>query len=373
MPRMAQIIDRFAEAYLKRRGGRVPAFQRKALRALRACRTRRLGGIRRACAHCGHAHVRWHSCRNRHCPRCQHGKQREWTAARLRELPPVLYAHLVFTVPAALAGHCRGEPAALYRALFEAASQSVLELAASRHGVKPGLLAVLHTWGQNLHFHPHIHILATAGGLDAAGHWKSTGKGSGYFLPVRALSSMFRAKCFAALARLGQSLPAEPLPRKWVVHARAPQTSPGSILLYLARYVYRVALDESRLLRVDGAGVTFRLKDYREGGRSKTLTLAGEEFLRRFLQHILPPGFVKVRHYGLFAHAQKKTNLARVREALAGAGRRRAAAAAALLALLRDFEAQPPPVRCPCCGGLVFETAEVPACPEPFTRDPRPP
>lgn len=373
MPRLAQVIARFGEAYLRRRGGRLPAHQHKALRALQACRTRRLGGIRRACTHCGHAHVRWHSCRNRHCPRCQHGKQREWTAARLRELPPVSYAHLVFTVPAALAEHCRREPEALYRALFEAASQSVLELTAARHKVKPGLLAVLHTWGQNLHFHPHIHILATAGGLSEDGRWKTIGKGTGYFLPVRALSAIFRAKCFAALARLGQSLPAEPLPKEWVVHARAPQVSPGSILLYLARYVYRVALDESRLLRIDDDGVTFRLKDYRDNGKGKTLTLAGEEFLRRFLQHILPPRFVKTRHYGLFAHAKKKANLARVRKALAGADRQTAATTAALLSLLRDFEAEPPPVTCPRCASLDFECCEVPAEPLPIIRDPRPP
>lgn len=189
-----------------------------------------------------HSHIRWHSCRNRYCPRCQQGKQREWIAARLREIPPVPYAHLVFTIPAALAEHCRADPVKLYRVLFEAASQAVLQLARERYGIKPGMIAVVHTWGQNLRFHPHIHLIVTAGGMTDAGEWKPTPEG--YVLPVRALSDIFRAKCFAALERLGQDLPVKRLPRKWVVHARKPQCDPGSLPLYLARYVYRVAIDE---------------------------------------------------------------------------------------------------------------------------------
>lgn len=342
MPRLAQVVRRFGPSYLERRGGRVPAHQRKALRAIESCRTQRLGGIRRACEHCGHAHIRWHSCRNRHCPRCQQGKQQQWLAARLRELPPVPYAHLVFTVPDTLAEHCRRQPEALYKALFQAAPQSVLQLARERYGIKPGCIAVLHTWGQNLHFHPHIHLIVTAGGMTATGQWKPTPEG--YFLPVRALSNIFRAKCFAALERLGQDLPAKKLPKKWVVHARAPQADPGSILLYLARYVYRVAIDESRIQSVDADAVTFRYKDYRDNDKTKSMTLRGQEFLRRFLQHILPPGFVKVRHYGIFAHAAKAAALDKLRSSINAQGMRLAAATRAILALLaRTTKPNPSP------------------------------
>ena len=357
MPRLAHIVRRFGTDYLKRRSGRVPAHQRGALRAIESCRTRRLGGIRRACTHCGHAHTRWHSCRNRHCPRCQQGKQQEWIAARLRELPPVPYAHLVFTVPAELAEHCRAQPEALYRALFEAASQSVLQLAKDRYGIKPGCIAVLHTWGQNLHYHPHIHLLVTAGGLTEQGHWKTTPEG--YFLPVKALSAIFRAKCFAALDRLGQDLPAKQLPRQWVVHARAPQQTPGSILLYLARYVYRVAIDESRIQSVDTQTVTFRYKDYADASRTKSMTLRGEEFLRRFLQHILPSGFVKVRHYGIFAHATKAAALKKLRRSLNAQGHRLAVATKAILALLTKTTAPAPAIRCPRCNSKHLIATEL--------------
>ena len=357
MPHLAQIVRRFGPDYLKRRGGRVPAHQRKALRAIESCRTRRLGGIRRACRHCGHAHVRWHSCRNRHCPRCQKGKQQEWIAARLRELPPVPYAHLVFTVPAELAEHCRAEPEALYRALFEAASQSVLRLARQRYGIKPGSIAVLHTWGQNLHFHPHVHLIDTAGGMTDAGRWKAMPEG--YCLPVRALSAIFRAKCFAALERLGQDLPAKRLPKEWVVHARKPQQDPGSLLLYLGRYVYRVAIDESRIRSVDTGTVTFRYKDYADGSKSKSMTLRGEEFLRRFLQHILPAGFVKVRHYGIFAHATKAAALKKLRESLKARGQTLRKATQAICALLARTTAPAPPPRCPRCHGQNLLATEV--------------
>ena len=298
-----------------------------------------------------------HSCRNRHCPRCQQGKQQEWIAARLRELPPVPYAHLVFTVPAALAEHCRAQPEALYRALFEAASQSVLELAKQRYGIKPGMIAVLHTWGQNLHYHPHIHLLVTAGGLNDDGQWKPTAEG--YFLPVRALSAIFRAKCFAALERQEQDLPARQLPKQWVVHARAPQQEPGSILLYLARYVYRVAIDEFRIQSVDTDTVTFRYKDYADGSKTKSMTLGGEEFLRRFLQHILPTGFVKVRHYGIFAHATKAAALKKLRNSLQAQGRQLAGATRAILALLARTSAVAPPPRCPMCKSQSLIATEV--------------
>ena len=359
MALLAQIVRHFGDAYLKRRGARVPAHQRKALHAIVSCRTRRLGGVRRACRACGHVHVRWHSCRNRHCPRCQKGNQQQWIQARARELPPVPYAHMVFTVPDLLAEHCRADPERLYRALFEAASQSVRQLAAQKYGITPGMIAVLHTWGQNLHYHPHIHLIVTAGGLTADGRWKPTPEG--YVVPVRALSSIYRAKCFAALERLGQSLPKQTLKDKWVVHTRPPQPDPGSILLYLARYVYRVAIDESRIQSIDRQRVRFTYKDYRENGTRKSLTLSGEEFLSRFLQHILPSGFVKVRHYGLFAHGIKAKALAQLRASLPRHGAQIVRTAQALLTLLAQTTMTVPPSRCPHCHSIdLVATAIMP-------------
>jgi hypothetical protein len=274
----------------------------------------------------------------------------------------VPYAHLVFTVPDTLGAHCHAEPEPLYRALFEAASQSVLRLAKERYGIKPGCIAVLHTWGQNLHYHPHIHLIVTAGGMTGAGTWKPTPEG--YFLPVKALSAIFRAKCFAALDRLGQDLPSKTLPKEWVVHARAPQADPGSILLYLARYVYRVALDESRIQSIDADSVTFRYKDYADRARTKSMTLTGQEFLRRFLQHILPSGFVKVRHYGLFAHAAKAAALKKLRESLNAQGRSCLEAAKAILALLARTTQTPPPPQCPRCHSRDLLATEVMPMPQ---------
>ena len=357
MLHLAQVVRCFGPDYLKRRGGRIPIHQRKALQAIRSCRTRRLGGIHYVCTECGHEHARWHSCRNRHCPRCGQGRQQAWIAARLKELPPVPYTHLVFTVPDALAAHCRAEPERLYRALFEAASQSVLQLARQRHGIKPGMIAVLHTWGQTLHFHPHIHLIVTAGGLTAEDQWKPTGKN--YFLPVRALSSIFRAKCLGALKRLRQDFPTKKLPRKWVVHARPSQREPNSILLYLARYVFRVAIDSSRIQSIDSDTVTFTYKDYRDQAKLKKITLNGEEFLRRFLQHILPTGFVKVRHYGMFAHAVKAKALAALCSSLKTQGVQLLEATRAILVLLAETTRDKPSQQCPCCGSRALIATEL--------------
>jgi hypothetical protein len=266
---------------------------------------------------------------------------------------------MVFTVPDILAEQCRADPERLYRALFEAASQSVRQLAEQKYGITPGMIAVLHTWGQNLHYHPHIHLIVTAGGLTCDGQWKPTPEG--YVLPVRALSAIFRAKCFAALKRLGQPLPKQKLKENWVVHTRAPQQNPASILLYLARYVYRVAIDESRIQSVDAQEVRFSYKDYRENGKSKSLTLSGDQFLNRFLQHILPTGFVKVRHYGIFAHGIKAKSLAQLRANLPRHGAQVIRTAKALLTLLAQTTVAAPPPRCPHCKSLdLVATAIMP-------------
>jgi hypothetical protein len=351
-------MRRFGPSYLHSRNNRLPATHRKALQALAACRTSRMGGKLRHCQHCGHEHVRWHSCRNRHCPRCQVQHERLWVQARLRDLLPVPYFHLVFTIPEQLARHCQQEPEKLYKALFAASADTIKSFSQQRLKCLPGMISVLHTWGQNLHFHPHIHMLVCAGGLTAAGDWKAIDPV--YLLPVRALSARFRAKCLDRLNALGQSLPVAKLAAKWVVHAQAPVGTPKPLLLYLARYVYRVAITDDRILGIDthNQSVTFAYKDYRQHGRRREMTLPAHEFLRRFLFHILPDGFVKVRYYGLFAHARKIENLRLARNKILQGGHLAKGLLASILRLLEPATVLTP--TCPRCHSTRLLVTRLP-------------
>jgi Putative transposase/Transposase zinc-binding domain len=302
------------------------------------CRTAALGGQARRCAGCGHVEVHYRSCGNRHCPGCGAGKRAAWLEREAELLLPVAYHHVVFTLPEALHGLARRAPRLVYNLLFQAASATVQEVAADpKHlGAQVGLLLVLHTWGQNLHLHPHVHGLVTAGGLscDAAGQlpaaprWVSCRPG--FFLPVRVLSRVFRGKFVAGLraAHARGQVPSGPeaaaWPRwlaglyahEWVVYAQPPAPTPEVVLKYLARYVSRVALSESRLVRVADGQVTFTVKDYASGGGPKELTLSAVEFLRRWTEHVLPRGFVAARHYGLLANRGREEKLALCRRLL---------------------------------------------------------
>jgi hypothetical protein len=305
--------------------------QRRALEDLAACRTARLGGRLERCAACGHLEYRYNSCRNRHCPSCQAGSRAAWLEREAGQLLPVEYHHLVFTLPAALHAVARDNPRLVYGLLFAAASSAVQQLAADPQylGAQVGLTAVLHTWGQTLSLHPHLHVLATGGGLsctrrgvlDAVPRWRSARPG--FFLPVRVLGRLFRGKFLAALRqaydrgqlrlRPGQgslsTLLAGLYRQEWVVYSQAPCAGAEVVLKYLARYVHRVALSNSRLLRVNAQEVSFSYKDYRQRGRQRQLTLSLEEFVRRFLQHVLPSGFVRIRHYGLLANRCREEKL----------------------------------------------------------------
>jgi hypothetical protein len=286
----------------------------------------------------------YNSCRNRHCPKCQAGCRAAWLEREASYLLPVEYHHLVFTLPASVAELARDNARLIYTLLFEAASGAVQEVAADpRHlGAQVGLTAVLHTWGQTLSLHPHLHLMATGGGLSCAARgvlgappvWKSCRPG--FFLPVRVLSRLFRGKFLAGLSaaheqgklRRAGSGAAEACPRAWsrwlaqqrsqdwVVYSQPPSAGAEVVLKYLARYTYRVALSNSRLVRVSDEEVTFTYKDYRQRGQSKELTLSVAEFARRFLQHILPRGFVRVRHYGLLANRGREEKLRACRRLL---------------------------------------------------------
>jgi hypothetical protein len=344
---VADVIRRCGAAFRARHGRALTAGQRQALRDLARCRTAALGGHLDRCLDCGHDRPAYNSCRNRHCPKCQALARARWLARQAGHLLPVEYFHLVFTLPAELNELARANPAVLYDLLFRAAAGAVREVAADpRHlGACPGLLLVLHTWGQTLQLHPHVHGVVTGGGLscdadgriDAPARWVSCRPG--FFLPVRALSRVFRGQYLAGLRRAqargtlrlpGRLRPladpaafhafVRPLHQKdWVVYAKPPFGGPGQVLKYLARYAHRVAISNHRLLRADGGRVAFRYKEYAAGGRERVLDLDAVEFLRRFAQHVLPAGFVKARHYGLLANRVRDDRLARCRLLLAAA------------------------------------------------------
>jgi putative transposase/transposase-like zinc-binding protein len=341
---VAEVIRQHGEAFLSRHGGYLTAVQKKALRDLARCRTAALGGHVEHCLDCGHERPAYNSCRNRHCPKCQAGTRARWLEREATFLLPVEYHHVVFTVPAELSALARANPTVLYETLFQAASATLREVAANpkRLGAQIGVLMALHTWGQNLRHHPHLHCVCTGGGLScdkqarvaAVPHWRSCRPG--FFLPVRVLSRLFRGKFLDRLrtafdqGRLifpGELLRLQqadafarwltPLyAQDWVVYAKRPFGGPEQVLKYLARYTHRVAISNSRLLKLADGQVTFRYKDYADAHRHKTMTLSADEFLRRFVQHVLPKGFVKIRHYGLLANRPREERLALCRRLL---------------------------------------------------------
>jgi hypothetical protein len=328
---VADIFRRHGEAWRRDSAGHVSCAQLRVMSAIEACRTAALGGHVERCEDCAHTRVAYNSCRNRHCPKCQWAAAAQWLAAREAELLPVPYYHVVFTLPAQIGAIAYQNKAKVYGLLFTAAAETHVTIATDpRHlGAKIGLTAVLHTWGQNLHHHPHVHCVVTGGGLscnaqgdiDAAPHWVSCRPG--FFLPVRVLSRVFRGKYLASLrqavvhGKLTFGLDAEAFTqwlatlyaKEWVVYAKPPFGGPERVLKYLARYTHRVAISNHRLVKLDNDSVTFRYKDYSDDHRLKTMTLSATEFLRRFVQHVLPRGFVKVRHYGLLANRHRQVRL----------------------------------------------------------------
>jgi len=310
---------------------RLDGQRRKICTRLVACRTAALGGLRWQCDACGAEQPRYHACRDRHCPQCQGRATRLWSERQQRHLLPVSYYHLVFTVPHALNGWVQLHPKVIYRLLFAAAWATLKAFGQDpkRLGGELGMTAVLHTWGQNLSRHVHLHCLAPGGALDAARHWQPT-RGN-YLFPVHALSRRFRG---AMVSRLRASAEAGELHRvtrpgevdtvldalmdtDWVVYTKACLDHTATVVGYLARYTHRIAITNARLLSVDAAGVLMRYTDYRDRDRRKTLRLSGSEFVRRFLLHILPKGLMRIRHYGFLANRCRERKLAQIRAALA--------------------------------------------------------
>ena len=309
--------------------------QRTVADRILACRTPRLGGHVNECCECGHTEISYNSCRNRHCPKCQGSAQATWLQARQADVLPVPYAHVVFTLPQLLAPLALQNPKVVYDLLLRTVAQTLQEIALNpRHlGARLGFFAILHTWGQTLIHHPHVHCVVPAGGLAKDGSWHPCRPG--FFLPVRVLSRLFRGKFVAGLrdafgqgrlelhgtlARYRPSsafgdLLQEACRTEWVVYAKPPFEAPEHVLKYLARYTHRIAISNHRLLAVDDETVTFRYKDYRSR-RARSLSLPLGEFCRRFLLHVLPKGFVRIRYYGFLAHAGRVRLLACCRLAL---------------------------------------------------------
>ena len=290
------------------------------LNALQKCRTASLGGHVDACDSCGHVRISYNSCRNRHCPKCQQVNKEKWILARQQQLLPVSYFHVVFTLPHELNAWCLHHPKQMYDLLFAASHQTIKAFANDeKHlGAMPGMISVLHTWGQNLSLHPHVHLIIPGGGIAASGSWKQAKSNGRYLFPVKAMSTVFKNKymqCFLQLLKT-ENLPAgqagktietslrETLYNKsWVVYAKQPFGGPEQVIGYLGRYTHKVAISNHRIVAVENDEVRFRYKDYADGSRQKIMTLQATEFLRRFCLHILPQGFRKIRYYGFLSNA----------------------------------------------------------------------
>jgi hypothetical protein len=374
---VADIFRDHGPAWRQANAGHVSLDQLKVMSAIERCRTVALGGHVARCEDCAYTTIAYNSCRNRHCPKCQGAAAREWLAAREAELLPVPYYHVVFTLPAPIADIAYQNKAVIYDLLFKVSAETMLTIAADpKHlGARIGITSVLHTWGSALTHHPHVHMIVPGGGISPDDtRWVSCRPS--FFLPVRVLSRLYRRLFLERLTAAHKQLQffgqhtslidvhafaafLAPLREtEWVVYAKRPFGGPEAVLAYLSRYTHRVAISNSRLISLDNNGVTFRWKDYRIEGRDryKRMTLAADEFIRRFLIHVLPKGFHRIRHYGLFAKAACADNIARARELLAAPKPQGQPA--------EDAADRSKPT-CPCCGGRmtiieVFERGATP-------------
>jgi hypothetical protein len=371
---VADIFRAAGPTYRAAHAGHLSLHQLKVMSAIEHCRTAALGGHVEACEDCGHWRIAYNSCRNRHCPKCQGAAARTWLAERKADLLPVGYFHVVFTLPAEIAAIAFHNKALVYDLLFRAAAETMLTIAADpRHlGARIGITAVLHTWGSAMTHHPHVHMIVPGGGIARDGErWIESRPA--FLLPVRVLGKLFRRLFLTRLMelhskdRLGFFGTLAPLAdqraflrhlapvrkKRWVVYAKPPFAGPEAVLAYLSRYTHRVAISNRRLVAFDETGVTLRYKDYRRDGpeRQSVMTLSADEFIRRFLLHVLPRGFHRIRHYGLLASSSRKANLARARAFL------EVPMPPLDVAIEEPVDLRPP---CPCCGGhmIIIETFE---------------
>jgi len=310
---LADIIRQWGSRFISERT--VFPYHQKVLRAIAQCRTSALGGHVERCSACGSERVSYNSCRNRHCPKCQGSNRDKWIQARQDDLLDCRYFHVVFTLPECLNSFCLHYPRELYDLLFLSANQTLQTFGRDERylGAGTGAVAVLHTWGQTLMLHPHIHLIVPGGGIDKNGDWKHTRTGGRYLFPVKAMSAVYRGKFMTGFKEflenngmeLSGELKTSIYRKEWVVYAKRPFGGASQVIEYLGRYTHKIAISNHRLRGIDHEKVSFTCKDYSDGGKTKTMTLDSVEFLRRFCLHILPPGFRKIRHLGILSSRNK--------------------------------------------------------------------
>lgn len=330
---VADIFRRYGPQYKKNHA--LPLNQLRAMRAIEICRTATLGGHVDECDTCGHLEISYNSCRNRHCPKCQFLRKEQWIEARTEDLLPIQYFHVVFTIPSELNPLVLRNQKVMYSLLLRSVSETLMELGNARLGVRIGFIGILHTWGQNLMDHPHVHCVVTGGGLSRDGtRWVACRKN--FFIPVRVMSALFRGKFLdylkesfeagdllfpGAISHLQKPQVFEGFRRqfyhkKWVIYCKPPFQGAAGALQYLSRYTHRVAISNRRLVNAEAEAVSFRWRDYSDGNKEKVMTLTADEFIRRFLLHVLPERFVKIRHCGLLANKTRKATIALCRQLL---------------------------------------------------------
>lgn len=364
MPEVQDIFEQFGTVY--RRNHKLSIVQHKAMNAILNCRTARLGGHLDKCPECGYQRPSYNSCRNRHCPKCQTLSKERWIDAQKADLLNIGYFHVVFSVPQELNQLIYRNQRDCYNLLFRCVAETLQELAEDKKylGATIGHTAVLHTWGQNLCFHPHIHCIVPSGGLTPSGKWQPSRKK--FFLPVRVLSRKFRGKCLALLkqqfSQVDQALFNICYNKEWVVYCKPPFKDSTCVVEYLGRYTHRVAISNNRILMIENGAVTFKWRDYRDHSRWKVMTLSAEEFIRRFLMHVLPLGFMKIRHYGFLSSRgkQKKLRVCKIQTDTPLAKKEKLSTQSLIQKILGRNPSQCP--NCGCCGLLRIGLSPPQAC-----------
>lgn len=323
MEKIQEILNKGLEKYIEK--NKVIGYKQKVIKAIKDCKTEKMGGHKYICDECGYEEIAYNSCRNRHCPNCQITKKLKWIEARKEEVLNVKYYHVVFTIPSEIYNIAYQNQEKMYKILFKASSETVQELAKDKKylGGEVGFFSILHTWGQNLMYHPHVHIVVTGGGLTETNEWKE--KEEDFFIPVRVMSKVFRGKFLYYMKKeklefynkmkelenpgiyneLIQSL----YQKDWVVYCKEPFKNAESVIQYLGRYTHRVAISNERIIEIEGEEVKFKWRDYKDNNKMKEMKISIEEFIRRFMMHILPPNFMKIRYYGILGNRNKKKKL----------------------------------------------------------------
>jgi hypothetical protein len=346
---LADIIRRYNRGFYSQYT--VLDYHKRVLNALENCRTATLGGHVEQCDECGEIHISYNSCRNRHCPKCQGAQRDRWIESRLSDVLDCKYFHNVFTIPESLNYYCLHYPKEMYNILFKSSKDTLECFGDDRKylGAQIGCIGILHTWGQKLDLHPHIHYIVPAGGIDQQGNWRDTRSQGKYLFPVKAMSVVFRGKFVALLKEFLQSKELEfsselrqaIYKKEWVVYAKRPFGGASQVIEYLGRYTHKIAISNHRIQSIDNGKVVFNYKDYSDSGRVKTMTLSAPEFLRRFCLHILPKGFRKIRHYGILSSRNKK-NLRELQTKMGVPKPEKET----IIYIHPDFKAK----SCPCCG-----------------------